>query len=77
MILTHVVSDDEVTHTVMYIWACLCTELYSDYYKMGITDENYFGRLDLTMFSKLFVSCLVVTLASAHRRPAPCILLFA
>jgi hypothetical protein len=51
-LLTNVLSDMS-SHTVMYIWACLCTELYSDYYKMGITDEDYFGRLDRTVFSKL------------------------
>jgi Ion transport protein len=43
--------------TVMYIWACLCTQLYSDYYAMGITTNDYFGRLDYTLFSKFVNGC--------------------
>jgi Ion transport protein len=36
---------------VMYIYAVLCTVLFKNYYKRGLTDEDYFGRLDKSMFT--------------------------
>jgi voltage-gated sodium channel len=36
---------------VMYIFAVLCTVLFSDLYEMGVTSQDYFGSLDRTMFT--------------------------
>lgn len=38
---------------IMYIFAVMCTVLLDDLYPAGIIDEDYFGRLDYTFFSKL------------------------
>jgi Ion transport protein len=36
---------------VMYIFAVLCTVLFSDLYEMGVTSQDYFSSLDRTMFT--------------------------
>lgn len=38
---------------IMYIFAVICTILLGDLYSAGAIDEDYFGRLDYTFFSKL------------------------
>lgn len=34
-----------------YIYAVMATTLYKDYYRLGYTDDNYFGRLDYSVFT--------------------------
>jgi Ion transport protein len=43
---------------VTYIFAVMCTILFDDLFADGIVDEDYFGRLDYTFFSK---SCKVLS----------------
>ena len=37
---------------VMYIFAVMCTLLFEEAFAQGVVDQNYFGRLDKTFFSK-------------------------
>lgn len=43
---------------VVYIFAVMFTTLFKDYYERGITDQDYFGRLDKTLFTLFQVLCL-------------------
>jgi hypothetical protein len=36
---------------VLYIFAVLCTVLFSDLHEMGVTSQDYFGSLDRSMFT--------------------------
>jgi len=36
---------------ILYIYGVLCTVLFKDLYELGVTEENYFGRLDITLFT--------------------------
>ena len=36
---------------VIYIYAVMCTELFGDLNEQGLTSQDYFGRLDLTVFT--------------------------
>jgi hypothetical protein len=36
---------------IMYIYAVLCTVLFKDFYSRGITEEDYFSRLDTSLFT--------------------------
>ena len=44
---------------IVYIFAVMFTTLFKDYYERGITDQDYFGRLDKTLFTLFQVLCLV------------------
>eukprot|EP00542_Grammatophora_oceanica_P014590 CAMPEP_0194052228 /NCGR_PEP_ID=MMETSP0009_2-20130614/44575_1 /TAXON_ID=210454 /ORGANISM="Grammatophora oceanica, Strain CCMP 410" /LENGTH=393 /DNA_ID=CAMNT_0038699721 /DNA_START=190 /DNA_END=1371 /DNA_ORIENTATION=- len=39
---------------VLYIYAVMCTVLFKDLYERGVTDNDYFGRLDVTFWT-LFI----------------------
>ena len=44
---------------IMYIFAVLCTDLYKDLYDpMGVTSADYFGRLDISMFTLFQFICM-------------------
>jgi hypothetical protein len=36
---------------ILYIYAVMCTVLFKDLFDQGITDKNYFGRLDSSLFT--------------------------
>lgn len=36
---------------IMYIYGVLCTVLFGDMFEEGLTDVNYFGRLDISVFT--------------------------
>jgi len=36
---------------ILYIYAVMCTVLFKDLYEQGVTNEDYFGRLDTTLFT--------------------------
>ena len=36
---------------ILYIFAVMVTVLFQDYYELGYTDVNYFGRLDYSLFT--------------------------
>jgi len=36
---------------IIYIYSVLCTTLFSDLYALGVTEEDYFGTLDVTFFT--------------------------
>jgi hypothetical protein len=36
---------------ILYIYAVMCTVLFKDLYEQGVTDKDYFGRLDITLFT--------------------------
>jgi hypothetical protein len=36
---------------ILYIYAVMCTVLFKDLYEQGVTDQNYFGRLDSSLFT--------------------------
>jgi hypothetical protein len=36
---------------IMYIYGVLCTVLFGDLYERGLTKDNYFSRLDYTLFT--------------------------
>jgi hypothetical protein len=39
---------------VMYIFAVMCTILFGDLFAADVVDQDYFGRLDTTFFSKSY-----------------------
>mmetsp|Transcript_14128 Transcript_14128/g.39042 ORF Transcript_14128/g.39042 Transcript_14128/m.39042 type:complete len:436 (-) Transcript_14128:2356-3663(-) len=43
---------------IMYIYAVLCTELFGDMFEKGQLDDNYFGRLDNSLFTLLELSTM-------------------
>lgn len=43
---------------IVYIFAVMFTTLFKDYYTWGYTDQDYFGRLDKTLFTLFQVLCL-------------------
>jgi hypothetical protein len=44
---------------ILYIFSVMCTQLYKNIYEEGYTTADYFGRLDLTLFSLFQVMCMV------------------
>jgi len=36
---------------ILYIYAVMCTVLFKDMFRDGITDDDYFGRLDTSLFT--------------------------
>lgn len=36
---------------IFYIYAVMFTQLFGDLYERGLTDDNYFGRMDLSFFT--------------------------
>lgn len=36
---------------IFYVYAVMFTQLFGDLYERGLTDENYFGRMDLSFFT--------------------------
>ena len=44
---------------IMYIFSVMCTQLFKDFYEMGYTTADYFGKLDLTLFSLFQILCMV------------------
>lgn len=43
---------------IFYIFAVMFTALFKDMYEEGYTSTNYFGRLDLTLFTLFQILCL-------------------
>ena len=52
---------------ILFIFSVMCTQLYKDFYEEGYTTANYFGTLDLTLFSLFQIMCLV--------SQSPCVML--
>ena len=44
---------------IFYIYAVMFTQLFKDFYELGYTPENYFGRMDYTMFTLFQILCMV------------------
>ena len=44
---------------IFYIFAVMYTQLFKYYYAEGYTDQDYFGRLDYTLFTLFQFLCLV------------------
>lgn len=44
---------------IVYIFAVMFTTLFKDFYELGYTQADYFGRLDYTLFTLFQILCLV------------------
>ena len=44
---------------ILYIFSVMYTQLFKNFFEEGYTTVNYFGRLDLTLFSLFQIMCLV------------------
>lgn len=44
---------------LLYIFSVMFTQLFKDFFEEGYTTANYFGRMDLTLFSLFQVMCMV------------------
>mmetsp|Transcript_14859 Transcript_14859/g.22869 ORF Transcript_14859/g.22869 Transcript_14859/m.22869 type:complete len:382 (+) Transcript_14859:241-1386(+) len=43
---------------ILYIFSVMYTQLFKNFFEEGYTTVNYFGRLDLTLFSLFQIMCL-------------------
>jgi hypothetical protein len=44
---------------ILYIFSVMCTQLFKSFYADGYTTADYFGRMDLTLFSLFQIMCMV------------------
>ena len=44
---------------IFYIYAVMFTQLFKDYYSEGYTSQDYFGRMDYTLFTLFQILCMV------------------
>ncbi len=44
---------------ILYIFSVMYTQLFKDYFEEGYTTADYFGTLDLTLFTLFQIMCLV------------------
>lgn len=58
-ILPSIASIFMLLALIFYIFAVMCTTLFKDYYVDGITEQDYFGSLQLTFFTLFQFLCLV------------------
>lgn len=43
---------------ILYIFSVMCTQLFKSFYADGYTTADYFGRMDLTLFSLFQIMCM-------------------